>query len=133
MARTIEKIKSALKLKATPKTGALTLRMGVKKYVLPFEVRILKSDEYLFVHLPPNAGVFSFDGKALKEVNDSAMGEKAVASFKSRRKRRGSRDGGSVDMPTELSSALSKIPSGYKLGYDGDGNPRLVKTRTRRK
>lgn len=133
MAKTIEKTKSALKLKAQPKEGALTLRLGVKKIVLPFEVRMLKSDEFLFVHLPPAAGLFQFDGKTLKEVTSDADGEKATASFRKPRKRRGSRTKKSAEMPDALAKALTQVPSGYKLGYDANGAPRLVKTRVRTK
>ena len=133
MAKSIEKTKSALKLKAQPKEGALTLRLGVKKVVLPFEVRMLKSDEFLFVHLPPNAGLFQFDGKALKAVSTDAEAEKASASFRKPRKRRGARAKKAAVLPDALAKALSQVPDGYKLGYDGNGTPRLVKTRVRAK
>ncbi len=133
MARSIDKTKFALKLKAEPKNGMLTLRVGVKKYVLPFEVRFLKSDDYLFVHIPPTAEVLKPSGRSVEIVTDSAEGEKALASFKKPRKRKSSRSRSSVAMPDALSKALSQVPSGYKLGYDATGNPRLVRTRVRGK
>jgi hypothetical protein len=38
-----------------------------------------------------------------------------------------------VELPADIAAVLKKIPSGYKLGYDAKGAPRLVKTRKRGK
>lgn len=133
MARSLDKIKFGLKLRTNSTNGALSLKMGVRKMTLPFEARLIKSDEFVFVHIPPSAEIFKIDGKNLKMVTDAKEAEEAVVSFRKARKRGKRSAAKDVEMPTELESALNKIPDGFKLGYDADGRPRLVKTRTRRK
>lgn len=132
MAKNIDKVKSGLKLRTAAKDGALSLKLGVRKVQLPFETRLIQSDEYIFIHVPPSAEIFKIDGKRLVMVTTDEEAEKAVNSFKKSRKRTRRPSAKSVDLPTELESALSKLPAGYKLGYDADGNPRVVKTRTRK-
>lgn len=133
MAKTIEKTKSALKLRTQAKTGVLTLRLGTKKYTLPVEARLITSSEFVFLHIPPTAEIMKIDSGSLAVVEDMATAEKAVASFRQRRKRAGGRGAKSTEMPSELASALSKIPAGFRLGYGPDGKPKLVKTRKRSK
>ncbi|MBS1722059.1 MAG: hypothetical protein JSS66_03510 [Armatimonadetes bacterium] len=125
-------MKSSLKLRTQARNGALTLRLGVKKYVLPFEVRMISSNEYIFVHIPPSAEIMKLEKDGLKVVTDMASADEAVKSFRRSRKRSGGRSPRQVEMPAEVAAALSKIPSGYKLAYGADGSPRLVKTRRRR-
>jgi hypothetical protein len=134
MAKSVDKVKLGLKLKAQAKDGALTLRLGTKKHTLPFEVRVLNSEEFVFVHIPPAAAIFKITPEGLSEVEDLAEAEKASASFRKPRRRTGGggRAARGVEMPENLKSALSAIPSGYKLGYDKDGQPKLVKSRKRR-
>ena len=133
MARSLDKIKFGLKLRTNSTTGALSLKMGVRKMTLPFEARLIKSDEYVFVHIPPSAEIFKIDGKALRMVTESKEAEEAVVSFRKARKRGKRASAKDVEMPSELETALKKIPDGFKLGYDESGNVRLVKKRTRRK
>lgn len=133
MARSLDKIKFGLKLRTNPVEGALSLKLGAKKLALPFEVRLVRSDEYVFVHIPPSAEIFKIDGKELNLVTEAAQGEEAIASFKKSRKRGRRSSGKEAELPAEIENILSKIPDGYKLGYDAQGNPRLVKTRQRRK
>ena len=131
MARSLEKIKFGLKLRTEKKDNALTFRMGVKKYVLPFETRIIKSDDYIFIQIPPQAEIMKISKDGLEVVTKPAEAEEAIKSFrKSRKRTKHSRK--QVELPTEVEDALKKIPSGYKLGYDVDGNLKLVKKRTRR-
>lgn len=134
MTKTVDKVKFGLKLKAQPKEGALTLRLGTKKHTLPFEVRVLNSEEYVFVHIPPSAAIFKITQDGLTEVEDVKDAEVAAASFRKPRRRSGGggRSSRAVEMPENLKSALDAIPSGYKLGYDKDGQPKLVKARKRR-
>ena len=129
MARSIEKIKFGLKLRTQPKEGALTLRVGTKKYTLPFEARLIQSDEYLFVHIPPAAEIMRVAGGKLEAVTKADEAEKAVQSFRKARKVRRAKK---VEVPDAVKEALRKIPAGFKLGYDADGNMKLVKTRTKR-
>ncbi|MCE9559890.1 MAG: hypothetical protein K8R88_13185 [Armatimonadetes bacterium] len=134
MAKTVSQIEKALKLKAQPKSGAISVKLGAKKFTLPFEVRFLSSKEFIFVHVPPCAGIFSVEGSIAKQVESVDQAEAATKSFRSpskRAKRAGAKGRGTVEMPDELSAALSKIPAGYKLVSDKKGT-RLVKTRTRK-
>jgi len=133
MAKSLQKIKSSLKLRTQEKSGALTLRLGVKKYVLPFEVRLLTSNDYVFVHVPPSAEIMKVTKGGLEVVTDADAAETAAKSFRRSRKRTSAKASKSVEMPQELANALNKVPTGYKLAYGNDGQPRLVKTRRRRK
>ena len=130
MAKNVEDVVRALKLRAEPKAKALTVRLGTKKLVLPFEVRMMASADYLFVHVPPNAGIMKMSGKALAPVDSLAEAQAASQSFRKTSKR-ASRKVSKVDMPTDLESALKKIPTGFKLTYGPDGRPKLVKKRHR--
>ena len=134
MPKTVDDIAKALKLKAEPKQNALTLKLGVKKLTLPFEARCLSSANYVFVHIPPSAGIMKITDSGLAPVNDVAEAQAAVASFRQSRKRTGStRKADKVAMPSQLEDALNLIPSGYKLAYGQDGKARLVKARNRGK
>lgn len=133
MARDIKKVKTGFKLRTTPKEGALSLKLGTKKFALPYEVRLIQSDEYVFVHVPPAAEIFRIEGKELVVVESNEEAAKATQSFRKSRKRTRSKNASAVEVPEELEMALNKIPKGYKLGYDADGNVRLVKTRVRTK
>lgn len=133
MARDINKVKTGLKLRTNPKEGALSLKLGTKRFNLPYEVRLIQSEEYVFVHVPPSAEIFKIDGKELVLVETNEEAATATASFRKSRKRGRTKGDASVEVPEELETALNKIPKGYKLGYDADGNIRLVKTRVRRK
>ncbi len=130
MPKTVESVVKSLKLRAEPKAKALTVRVGTKKHVLPFEVRMLASADYLFVHVPPSATLMKVSGGTAAPVANLADAQAAVASFrKSSRKR--TRKPSKVDMPQALETALKTIPSGFKLTYGPDGKPKLVKTRKR--
>lgn len=131
MSKSQEKIITGLKLRAHPKDGVLSLRVGVRKYVLPFQVKMLESGEYLFVHLPSSAEIFRLDDKQLVSVDSLDEAAKASTSFKKYRKPVAVKGKAQVDIPGELLSALSKVPEGYKLGYDTDGKPKLVRSRKR--
>ena len=133
MAKTVEKTKSALKLRTQSRDGALTLRLGVKKYVLPFEVRLLTSNEYVFVHIPPCAEIMKIGKSGLEVVTDSTAADDAAKSFRKGRKRAAGKGSSKIEMPSDVAIALSKIPQGYKVGYNPDGTVKLVRTRRRRK
>ncbi|MBX3111500.1 MAG: hypothetical protein KF857_05765 [Fimbriimonadaceae bacterium] len=132
MAKSLEKTKAGLKLRTSPK-GSLVLNLGRgKKYTLPFEARLLQSEGYVFIHIPPSAEIFSVANKEFRLVTDDAEAEKAAGSF--RRSRKGSaRSAKSTELPADLKAALSKIPAGHKIAYTPSGDPKLVKTRRRRK
>lgn len=120
-----DKIKAGLKLRTEPQDRALTLRLGTRKYVLPFEVRLLDSDEYVFVHIPPASDIFKIESGSLKTVTNADEAIKARKTF------RKSRAAGAA-LPDEVKELLKKLPAGTKLGYDKDGNPKLVRVRPRK-
>lgn len=133
MAKSLEQIKAALKLRAEGKNKQLTLRLGVKKYVLPFEVRLIQRDNHIFVHIPPSAEIFEIKDDGLTMITDAT--EAVAKNLRRSRKRKAttSTKSAPVEVPAKLAAALAEIPAGYKLGLDRNGNPRLVKTRKRRK
>lgn len=133
MPKSVEKIKSSLKLRTQERTGALTLRMGVKKYVLPFEVRMLSSSEFIFVHIPPSAEIMKLTPGGLEVVSDVNTAEEAAKSFRKGRKRSSGKASKAVELPADVAAALNKIPAGFKIGYSNDGSVKLIKTRKRRK
>jgi len=133
MSRTVKSVKNSLKFKAQVKSGLLTVRVGVKKYVLPVDCRILTSDSHIFLSFPASSELYEIKNKQIQAMAGSADATAAFTALNPSRRRRGRRASKSTEMPAELASALSKIPAGFKLGYDATGKPRLVKKRTRTK
>ena len=131
MSRTVESITKSLKLRAESKPNSLTLRLGVKKLTLPFDVRALASNDYVFVHIPPSAAVLKITKSGLEPVTNVDEASEAVASFRKSSKRSG-RKPSKVEIPNSVLSALRDIPSGYRLTYGADNHPRLVKMRKRK-
>lgn len=131
MPKSLEKIKAGLKLRTQPVEG-LSLRIGTRKFELPFEVRSLRSDDYIFVHIPPSAEILKFDGKEVRIVTDEAEAEAAASGFRKRRKRSRSAKA-PADIPADIKDLLQKIPAGYKIAYGADGSPKIIKARKRRK
>ncbi|HRJ26412.1 MAG TPA: hypothetical protein PLO61_02740 [Fimbriimonadaceae bacterium] len=136
MAKSVDSITRALKLKAESRNNALTFRVGVKKHTLPFEVRALVSGDYLFVHVPPAAGLMKITAAGLVPVSTEAEATAAAASFRKPRKRGGKRTRtsrtSSAEVPEAVMEAMKMIPKGFKLVAGADGQPRLVKTRARK-
>ncbi|MBL8064818.1 MAG: hypothetical protein JNM34_03055 [Chthonomonadaceae bacterium] len=133
MAKSVQKVKASLKLRTQAREGALSLKLGTKRYVLPFEVRLLTSNEFVFVHVPPTAEILKINGKSVATVTDLADAEAAAKSFRKGRKKSTSRGTSKVEIPGDVKAALSKIPTGYKLAYNQDGSFKLVRTRNRSK
>ncbi|MCG9894474.1 MAG: hypothetical protein MH204_03230 [Fimbriimonadaceae bacterium] len=132
MAKSLEKIIHNLKLRADGKPGILTIKLGSKKFSLPFEPRILQSDDYAFIHLVPSAAVFRVTEEGLVEID--SVEEASAASAKFRKPRSGRpRKNSEVEVPEELKALIEKIPAGHRLVQEADGNVRLVKTRRRRR
>lgn len=132
MQKTVQNVKNSLKFKATPKAGILSVRVGVKKYSVPVEARMLSNGEFLFLSFPASSELYTVEGKSLQPM---AAGVDATEAYQSLNpgKRRGRRRREQVQMPAELEAALKSLPAGYKLGYTPDGTPKLVRGRTRRK
>lgn len=134
MATQLQKPATGLKLKATPKKNALTIRVGMKKYVLPIEVRMLSSEKYVFVHVPATAVLMKVAGRALEAVSSDTEAKEAAASFRKSRKKPAARvaKAKTPELPSEIHSILGKIPPNYRLEIGKDGMPRLVRKRNRK-
>lgn len=130
--KTVQSVKNSLKFKAQPKGGVLTVKIGVKKYSLPVEARMISGENYLFLSFPACSELFKVDGKTLEPMPSGADASEAY-NVLNPGKRRGRRKSSDVQLPSELADALKAIPNGYRLSYGADGSPRLVKTRRRRK
>ena len=130
--KTVQSVKNSLKFKASPKAGILSIKIGVKKYSVPLEARMLSNGEYLFLSFPASSELYKVDGKELQSLDSGADATDALGALTPKR-RRGRRRREAVEMPAELAAALKALPSGLKLGYGADGTPKLVKTRTRKK
>lgn len=131
MSKSQDKVITGLKLRAQPKDGVLSLRVGVRKYTLPFQAKLLVSEDYLFVHLPSEADIFKIEDKEIVLVDSLEEAQKASASFRKTRKQSAPKARSEVSLPGDLLSALAKVPEGYKIGYGPDGNPKLVRKRKR--
>lgn len=132
MQKSVQNVKNSLKFKASPKSGILSVRVGVKKFALPVEARMLSNGEYLFLSFTASSELYTISGKELKPMPSDADATAAFVALNPA-KRRGRRRREQVQMPAELELALKALPAGYKLGYDSDGVPKLVRARTRNK
>jgi len=130
--KTVKTVKNSLKFKANVKANSLYVRVGLKRYAVPTEVRLLSGGEYLFLSFSANSELYKINGKTLTPMAPDADASEAytVLNPGKRRGRRGSAK--PSDLPAALESALKSIPEGYKLGYDPSGKPRLVRARQRR-
>jgi hypothetical protein len=134
--KTVKNVKNSLKFKASPKTGLLTVRVGVKKYVLPVEARMIQGGDYMFLSFSASSEIYHINGGKLVAMDanasaEAAAGSLATATKRTKRGKRGSRV--AVEVPAELEAALKAIPAGHKLAIGPDGKPRIVKTRERKK
>lgn len=129
---TVQTVKNSLKYAAAEKDRVLTVRLGVKKLVLPVKARVLASGDFLFLSFPASTEIYKIEGKELALVDDEGAIE-AREALKTTKKRGGRRSKKDVEMTDEMQKLLAAIPAGYRLGYDRNGAPKLVKTRTRRK
>jgi hypothetical protein len=130
MKKNVKSVKNSLKFKAQPKSGVLSVRVGVKKYTVPVDARILTNGDYIFLSFPACSELFRIEKKELHAMGPEEDATDAYNSLNPGRKR-GRRKTPSVTLPSELAEALRNIPPGYKLGYDLDGTPRLVRRRNR--
>ena len=128
--RSVQTVKNSLKFKAHPKAGILSVKVGVKKYQLPVEARMISGEGYMFLSFPACSELYKIESKSLKAMAPNEDASEAFENLNPSR-RRGRRRGPSVEMPAELMEALKNLPSGFKLGYSNDGSPKLVKTRKR--
>lgn len=132
MGKSVQSVKNSLKFKVQPKPGLLTVRVGVKKYVLPVSARMLCEGGFMFLSFSATSELFEIKDKKLVAMDSKAdAGDAATVLVPARR--RGRKKSKAIDMPSELESALKAIPAGYKLTFDlATGKPRLAKMRKKR-
>jgi len=130
MRKNVKSVKNSLKFKAQPKSGLLSVKVGVKKYTVPVDARILSDDRYIFLSFPACSELFEVRGKELGAMSPEADATDAYAALNPTR-RRGRRRSAPPSLPNDVAEALKNIPMGYKIGYDNDGSPRLVRRRNR--
>ncbi len=130
MKRTVQSVKNSLKFKAQPKAGILSVKIGVKKYSVPVEARLLSNGEFAFLSFSASSELYQIANKQFQAMKSDADATHAFTALNPSRKRTRRRRQ-LVAMPDQLAEALKNLPSGYKLGYGADGSPKLVRTRTR--
>jgi len=131
MVKTVQNVKNSLKFKAQVKPNLISVRIGVKKYVLPVEARVLSSGEYMFLSFPACSELFKITDKKLVPMDAEADATEAYDALNPGKKRGRKRSATSV-LPDHIAQALKNIPEGYRLGYDANGTPRLVRKRVRK-
>lgn len=132
MKKTVQSVKNSLKFKAQPKGGILSVKIGVKKYSVPVEARMLSNGQFVFLSFPASSELYRIENKSMQAMNSEEDASEAFASLSPTRRR--GRRRSAVEFPEALASALKKsVPSGYKLGYNADGSYKLVRTRKRSK
>lgn len=130
--KNVKNVKNSLKFKAQPKAGVLSVRVGVKKYAVPVEARLISNGEFVFLSFSGVSELFRVKNKELTAMGPSEDATEAYAALNPGRKRGGRRKAQSAEMPAQLAEALKAIPSGFKLAYDATGTLRMVKKRTRK-
>lgn len=132
MQKSVQNVKNSLKFKASPKSGILSVKVGVKKFAIPVDARMLSDGNYLFLSFAASSELYTINGKDLVAMPSEVDATDAFQALNPG-KRRGRRRREQVQMPAELEAALRTLPAGYKLGYGTDGSPKLVRARTRKK
>ncbi len=132
MSKTVQTVKNSLKFKAQEKEGLLTVRFGVKKFVLPVAARMLCDGKYMFLSFGASSELYEVNGKGLTAMDKDADADAAFEALNVTKRRGRPRKNSETAISPELQKLLSEIPAGHKL-IVVDGKARLVKTRTRRK
>lgn len=131
--KSVKNVKNSLKFKAQPKGNSITVRVGVKKYNVPVDARILSNGDYMFLSFPAVSELFRVENnKQLKPMGNEEDATEAYGALNPGR-RKGRKRSSGASMPAELEQLLKNLPSGFRIGYDTEGNPRLVKKRIRGK
>jgi hypothetical protein len=130
--KSVKNVKNSLKFKAQPKGNSITVRVGVKKYNVPVDARIISNNGYMFLSFPAVSELFRIEDKQLKPMANEEDATEAYSALNPGRKRNRRRSSG-VELPAELEQMLKNLPPNFRIGYDAEGMPRLVKKRTRSK
>ena len=93
---------------------------------------MLSNGDHVFLSFPASSELYRVEDKKLMAMPSEADASDAYQSLNPKR-RRGRKARSSVQLPTELAQALKSLPAGYKIGYGPGNEPKLVRTRTRRR
>jgi hypothetical protein len=130
MRKSVKNVKNSLKFKARPKSGAISVKVGAKKYTVPISARILSNENFIFLSFPACSALFEIHHRELKPLPPEADATEAYAQLNPFKKRNRVKVP-QVSIPKELVDALRALPADYKVGYGTDGAPRLVRKRRR--
>ena len=130
MRKSVKNVKNSLKFKARPKSGAISVKVGAKKYTVPISARILSNERYMFLSFPACSALLEICTRELKLMAPEADATEAYEDLNPH-KRRNRAKAPQVSISKELVDALRAVPTGYKVGYSPDGAPRLVRKRQR--
>lgn len=128
--KSVQSVKNSLKFKAQPRAGVLSVKVGVKKYSVPVDARILSDTDYIFLSFPACSELFRIHDRELEAMKPEEDATEAYNALNPGR-RRGRKRAPMPSLPNELAEALKGIPAGFKIGYDASGVPRLVRKRNR--
>ncbi|MCX7800827.1 MAG: hypothetical protein N2109_10855 [Fimbriimonadales bacterium] len=132
--KNVGKLVRRLKSLISAKDGSIMVKNGARKYALPVEAKVVFSEHYAFVTLPGLAGLYRVEGRQLKPMGAQEDASEAYVELGREGSARRSGRGRSVpEVPDVVKEALQQIPKGYRLAFDRDGRPKLVKMRKRRK
>ena len=132
--KTVQNVKNSLKFKAQEKEGLLSVRVGVKKFTVPVKARMISGEDYLFLSFPASSELYKIQEGELVALDREADASDAFEALNpGKRRGPGRRRATPTELPDTLAEALKSLPAGYKLGYDADGTPKLIRTRQRTK
>ncbi|MBI3721149.1 MAG: hypothetical protein HY248_01225, partial [Fimbriimonas ginsengisoli] len=85
----------------------------------------------MFLSFSSSSELYRVSDGNLQPMGFDADGTEAYSALNPSRRR--GRRRAPAELPDEVAKALARVPSGYKVGYDADGNARLVRKRVRRR
>ena len=90
MSKTVQSVKNSLKFKATPKVGILSVKIGVRKFSVPVEARMLSNGGFVFLSFPASSELYKVENGVLEKMPSEAEAADAYAALNpGRRRRRG--------------------------------------------
>ena len=132
MNKSVKTVKNSLKFKALPKSGMLSVKVGVRKHTVPIEVRMLAEEPYVFLSFSACSELFLIGEDGLSAMPHDADASEAYEALNPSKSPPRKRVRTASELPTEVKEALKVIPDGFKIGYKSDGTARLVRKRNHR-
>ena len=108
MSKTVQTVKNSLKFKAQEKEGLLTVRFGVKKFVLPVAARMLCDGKYMFLSFGASSELYEINGKGLTAMDKDADADAAFEALNVTKRRGRPRKNSEAAISPELQKLLSE-------------------------